>query len=80
MKLIELYSFVMFKSYFGSSKNNWNKYNVVMDPGNKINKSNKPKLKNPANWLAKSIFQYNPKYHDIFCRFNGSKKSSWYLI
>ena len=49
MKLIELYSFVMFKSYFGSSKNNWNKYNVAMDPGIKISKSNKPKLKNPAN-------------------------------
>ena len=30
-------------------------------PGIKINKSNKSKVKNPANWLAKSIFWHNPK-------------------
>ena len=39
-----------------------NKYNVAMDPGIKINTWNKSKVKNPANYLAKSIFRHNPKY------------------
>ena len=30
-------------------------------PGIKINKSHMSKVKSPANWLAKSIFQHNPK-------------------
>ena len=32
-----------------------NNYNVVIDPDIKFNKSNKSKVKNPTNWLAKSI-------------------------
>ena len=43
-----------------------NKYNVAMDPDITINKSNKLKLKNPANWLAKSILQHKPKKYDFF--------------
>ena len=47
-------------------------------PGIKINKSNKSKIKNPANLLPKSILWQNPKTHDLYS-LNGSKNSTWFL-
>ena len=41
-----------------SVKNVWT---LSLLSGIKISKSKKSKVKNPANWLSKIIFQHNPK-------------------